>query len=122
MGFSGAHPLRRIRSRAWDEDGKGPSIWDTFAHAGRIAGGVSGDVAVDHYHRYKEDVALMKSIGATVADLDRPDPSRAHAHARVIEGARPPTPIERVVEAGPRSGGSRTSITLILLARARTHA
>jgi hypothetical protein len=51
---------------AWNEDGKGPSIWDTFAHTpGKIGGGATGDVAVDHYHRYKEDVALMKSIGAT---------------------------------------------------------
>jgi beta-glucosidase len=35
---------------------KGTSIWDTFAHTpGRIVGGANGDVAVDHYHRYKED-------------------------------------------------------------------
>src|SRR5262245_32026257 len=51
---------------AWDEDGKGPSIWDTFAHTpGKIANGDTGDVANDHYHRYVEDVAVMKSIGAT---------------------------------------------------------
>src|SRR5262249_49689842 len=51
---------------AWDEDGKGPSIWDTFAHTpGKIKNGDTGDVANDHYHRYEEDVALMKSIGAT---------------------------------------------------------
>jgi beta-glucosidase len=51
---------------AWNEDGKGPSIWDTFAHTpGKIANGDTGDVANNHYHRYKEDVALMKDIGAT---------------------------------------------------------
>ncbi len=51
---------------AWDEDGKGPSIWDTYAHTpGNIENDDNGDVANDHYHRYKEDVALMKSIGAT---------------------------------------------------------
>jgi beta-glucosidase len=51
---------------AWNEDGKGPSIWDTFAHTpGKIANGDTGDVANDHYHRYEEDVALMKDIGAT---------------------------------------------------------
>lgn len=51
---------------AWDEDGKGPSIWDTYAHTpGKIANGDTGDVANDHYHRYPEDVALMRSIGAT---------------------------------------------------------
>jgi beta-glucosidase len=50
---------------AWDEDGKGPSIWDTFAHTpGHIKNDDTGDVANDHYHRYKEDVALMKDIGA----------------------------------------------------------
>ena len=50
---------------AWDEDGKGASIWDTFAHTpGNIKDDENGDVANDHYHRYQEDVALMKSIGA----------------------------------------------------------
>jgi len=50
---------------AWNEDGKGPSIWDTYAHTpGKIANGDTGDVANDHYHRYKEDVALIKDIGA----------------------------------------------------------
>jgi beta-glucosidase len=51
---------------AWNEDGKGESIWETYAHTpGKIKNGDTGDVANDHYHRYKEDVALMKSIGAT---------------------------------------------------------
>jgi beta-glucosidase len=51
---------------AWNEDGKGPSIWDTYAHKpGNIRDGSTGDIANDHYHRYKEDVALMKNIGAT---------------------------------------------------------
>jgi beta-glucosidase len=49
---------------AWNEDGKGPSIWDTFTHTpGKIANGETGDVTVDHYHRYQEDVALMKELG-----------------------------------------------------------
>ena len=48
------------------EDGRGPSIWDTFAATpGKIADGSNGLEAVDHYHRYKEDVALMKGLGAT---------------------------------------------------------
>ena len=51
---------------AWNEDGKGPSIWDTFAHTpGKIRDGSTGDVANDHYHRYKEDVKLMKDLSAT---------------------------------------------------------
>ncbi len=50
---------------AWKEDGKGPSIWDTYAHTpGKIMDGSNGDSANDHYHRYKEDVTLMKNIGA----------------------------------------------------------
>src|SRR5262245_7233356 len=50
---------------AWNEDGKGPSIWDTYTHKpGNIKNDDNGDVANDHYHRYKEDVALMKGIGA----------------------------------------------------------
>jgi beta-glucosidase len=46
------------------EDGRAPSIWDTFSHTpGAVAGGDTGDVAVDHYHRSGEDVALMGSLG-----------------------------------------------------------
>lgn len=49
---------------AWNEDGKGPSIWDTFTHTpGRVARGENGDVACDHYHRYRDDVALMAELG-----------------------------------------------------------
>ena len=45
-------------------DGKGPSIWDAFCTIpGRIHGGDNGEVAIDHYHKYKEDVALMKAQG-----------------------------------------------------------
>jgi beta-glucosidase len=46
-------------------DGRGPSIWDTFARvSGAIADGQSGDVACDHYDRFAEDVALMAGLGA----------------------------------------------------------
>ncbi|MFI7316283.1 GH1 family beta-glucosidase [Streptomyces venezuelae] len=46
------------------EDGRTPSIWDTFSHTpGRTAGGDTGDVAVEHYHRYRDDVALMAELG-----------------------------------------------------------
>jgi len=46
------------------EDGKGLSVWDMFCRKqGTIWNGQSGDVACDHYHRYKGDVALMKEIG-----------------------------------------------------------
>jgi beta-glucosidase len=46
------------------EDGRGPSIWDTYTHTpGKIANGDNADVANDHYHRYKDDVKLMQDIG-----------------------------------------------------------
>jgi beta-glucosidase len=46
------------------EDGRGPSIWDSFCRQpGRIRDGSTGDAGADHYHRYKEDVALMKGLG-----------------------------------------------------------
>jgi beta-glucosidase len=46
------------------EDGRAPSIWDTFCRVpGAIAGGDTGDVACDHYHRWPEDVALMRRLG-----------------------------------------------------------
>ena len=47
------------------EDGRGPSIWDTFSHtAGKIADHSNGDRANEHYHRYREDVALIRTLGA----------------------------------------------------------
>ena len=49
---------------AVDEDGRGRSIWDTFAHTpGKIEDRTTADRANDHYHRYKEDVGLIKSLG-----------------------------------------------------------
>lgn len=48
---------------AWLEGGKGLSIWDAFCHTpGKIVAGHTGDVACDHYHRFKEDVALMAAL------------------------------------------------------------
>src|ERR1035438_2732581 len=44
------------------EDGRGPSIWDTFSHTpGKTHNGETGDIADDSYHRYKEDIQLMKT-------------------------------------------------------------
>jgi beta-glucosidase len=46
------------------EGGRGESIWDRFAHTpGRVLNGDTGDVACDHYHRYRDDVALMRDLG-----------------------------------------------------------
>src|SRR5881275_2557479 len=45
-------------------DGAGPSIWTRFSHTpGRMTNGHTGDVACDHYHRFREDVALMADLG-----------------------------------------------------------
>ena len=49
---------------AWDEDGKGESIWDRFSHTeGKVDNGDTGDVANDHYHRLDEDLGLIDSLG-----------------------------------------------------------
>ncbi len=49
---------------AWNEDGKGESIWDRFSHTpGMVTNGDTGDIACDHYHRWQEDVALMADMG-----------------------------------------------------------
>ena len=49
---------------AWDEDGKGPSVWDQFVRIpGKTFKATTGDKAVDHYHRYEEDVRLMHEMG-----------------------------------------------------------
>jgi beta-glucosidase len=49
---------------AWQEDGKGESIWDRFSHTpGSVRDGDTGDVTCDHYHLWREDIALMKEIG-----------------------------------------------------------
>ncbi len=48
---------------AWDLDGKGESIWDRFSHtSGRVRNGDTGDVACDSYHRWPEDVALLRDM------------------------------------------------------------
>ena len=49
---------------AVDEDGRGPSIWDTFAHTpGAVLRGDTGDVACDHYHRWESDLDLLQDLG-----------------------------------------------------------
>ncbi|MBX9690579.1 MAG: beta-glucosidase [Candidatus Obscuribacterales bacterium] len=49
---------------AWNEDGKGESIWDRFSHTkGHIADNTTGDTACDHYHRFEEDINLMRDLG-----------------------------------------------------------
>lgn len=50
---------------AANEDGRGKSIWDTFSHTpGKVLNNDNGDIACDHYHKYKEDIQLIKSLNA----------------------------------------------------------
>ena len=49
---------------AWNEDGRGESVWDVFSHQdGNVYENHTGDVACDHYHKFREDVRLMKELG-----------------------------------------------------------
>ena len=49
---------------AWDEDGRGESVWDRFSHEpGNVKNGDTGDEACDHYHRFREDFLLAKELG-----------------------------------------------------------
>ncbi|WP_377273920.1 GH1 family beta-glucosidase [Peterkaempfera sp. SMS 1(5)a] len=61
--FGAATAAYQIEGAA-TEDGRGPSIWDTYSHTpGRTEGGETGDSACDHYHRYPEDVELLRRLG-----------------------------------------------------------
>ncbi|MFJ9538494.1 GH1 family beta-glucosidase [Streptomyces sp. NPDC101225] len=52
------------------EDGRAPSIWDTYSHTpGKVAGDDNGDVACDHYHRWREDIGLMRRLGTNAYRL-----------------------------------------------------
>lgn len=52
---------------AYNEDGRGLSIWDTFSHTpGKTTNGDNGDIACDSYHRYEEDIRYMKELGITM--------------------------------------------------------
>ncbi|NJP49807.1 beta-glucosidase [Streptomyces sp. SBST2-5] len=52
------------------EDGRSPSIWDTFSHTpGAIDNGDHGDIACDHYHRWREDIGLMRRLGTNAYRL-----------------------------------------------------
>jgi beta-glucosidase len=56
---------------AYKADGKSMSVWDVFTHqGGNVRDGTTGDVACDHYHRYPQDYALMKSMGINMHRWD----------------------------------------------------
>lgn len=66
-GFETVNPLNMpIHLRVYIL-GKGPSIWDTFCHGGgRIRNNATGDVACDSYHLYDQDIANLKTLGASI--------------------------------------------------------
>ena len=69
------------------EGGRAPSIWDVFAHTpGKVERGDTGDVACDHYHRFKEDIALDARSG---------HPGVSILDFLVASAARRPRPAER---------------------------
>jgi beta-glucosidase len=91
---------------AWNEDGKGESIWDRYAHvSGHIKGGDTGDVACDHYHRYREDIAILKRLNQKSYRFSiswpriQPDGSRA-ANQRGLDHYK--RVMDAVLEAGIR--------------------
>src|ERR1700683_4204196 len=82
--WGAATPAYQIEGAA-DADGKGPSIWDTFSHTpGKTYHGDTGDVACDSYHRYGEDIALLKRLGAGAWPRIAPD-GRGAANAKGVD-------------------------------------
>ena len=83
---------------AWQEEGRGPSIWDTFSHtAGKTHEGDTGDVADDYFHRYKQDIVLMKDLGLRACRFSvswtrifptgtgKPNPQGMDFYARMVD-------------------------------------
>jgi len=61
---------------ATNEDGRGESVWDVFCKKkGAVFEGNTGDLACDHYHRYKEDFTLLKQLGAKIVPVQRAWPA-----------------------------------------------
>lgn len=81
------------------EDGRGPSNWDVFSHTpGKVANGDTGDVACDSYHRYPEDIALLKALGVKAYRFSiawsrvfpegrgKPNPKGVDYYNRLVDG------------------------------------
>ena len=88
---------------AVDADGRGQSIWDTFSHTqGKTYHGDTGDVACDSYHRYPEDIALLKRLG--VGAVPAEPVVAAHPAVRARRGQRQGT---RLLQPGRSTRCSR---------------
>jgi Glycosyl hydrolase family 1 len=95
------------------EDGRGESIWDRFSHTpGRVLDGDTGDAACDHYHRYRDDVALIAGLGLnaypfSAGGVGLAGVRRGAGHADVA-GTRPI--VSGVTASMPRSVASGPSL------------
>ena len=123
---AGASPRRAYQIEgAVNEDGRGPSIWDTFSHTpGKTDNGDTGDVACDHYHRYRDDVRLMAELGAQRLPLQHrlaAHLSDRQWHAQP-EGHRLLPPPHRRARRRRHRANASTSFTGICRRRCRTRA
>lgn len=78
----------------WNADGKGESIWDTLVHdgTGKIAHGENADISIDFYHRWREDVALMKQMGLKATGFHQLGPGAARGYWQGQRGGHPILP------------------------------
>ena len=90
---------------AWNESGKGASIWDTYVHQepSQIAGGGTADVSCDSYHRFEQDVAALKSVGVRI--VDRIDTSALLYHKLIKRALLPGSAISIFHLLGTNSTG-----------------
>ena len=110
---------------AFDEDGRGPSIWDTFSRTpGKVLNGDTGDVADDHYHRVaagRRDHEGPRPAGLPVLDRLAPRPARP-ARASSTRPASTSTSTSPTASSPPASSPSRRSTTGTCRSRSRTRA
>ncbi len=107
---------------AWLDGGKGLSIWDAFAHTpGKIAHGATADVACDHYHRYREDVALMAALGLQAYRFSIAWPRIQPAGSGKPEPRRDPVLFRSYRRASEATGSRRGSHSITGTSPFRSH-
>ena len=97
---------------AVNDDGRGPSIWDTYSHAaGNVWNGDTGDIACDHFHRMDEDLDLMKKLGVW---SHRFSPSRGLASSPTARVRRTSRASTFIVDSSTVSNRATSKPTLTL--------
>ena len=87
---------------AWQADGKGESIWDRFSHtAGKVKSGHTGDVACDSYHRFPEDIALMRGVVGPELGV------------KASGGMRTAADADRMIAVGATRVGASSSVAIV---------